>query len=106
MIDIFKITGLDEFEKNLDKLQKNAARLDGTNSVPLKDLFTSSFMTKHTKFSSITEFFDATPFDSSDLDAIDDTELDIFVSQNTTFATWKDMLADASQIWVSEQLHL
>lgn len=99
-----KITGFDKVQKELSKLQKNSKKLSGSNEVPFKDLFTQAFMSKHTKFNSISDFFDSTPFDSSDSDAIDDTDLDVFVSQNTSFDSWEEMKISASEIWVKNQL--
>ncbi len=99
-----KINGFDKVQKELDKLQKNAERLNGTNEIPFDELFTASFMTKYTKFGTINNFFDATPFDSSNLDEIDESELDVFVQQNTTFPNWQEMLGEASEIWTKNQL--
>ena len=40
----FEIEGLDEFKGKLDELNNKAKGLDGEHSVPLDELFDSSFM--------------------------------------------------------------
>lgn len=64
-------------------------------------------MTTYTQFSTIDLFFDASPFTletQDDLDAIPEDELDVFVSQNTSFNSWQDMLDKAGKEWTIKQL--
>lgn len=101
---LIKINGLDELENEFNRLLKNAEKFDSTVNVPFDQVFNPEFMTKHTKFNTISDFFDATPFDSSNFDEIDDSDLDVFVKQNTTFPNWQEMLGEASEIWTENQL--
>ena len=45
--------GFDELRKSLNKLMQNAEGISGKNCVSLDELFTGSFMKKHTEFSSL-----------------------------------------------------
>lgn len=102
-----EIKGLSKLEKRLKQLQKDSDGISGDNEIPLKDLFTPTFMTKYTKHSSINSFFEASPFtleSQEDLETIPEDELDSFVSKNTSFKSWQDMLGEAGAEWTSTQL--
>ena len=102
-----KISGLDDLQKKLKEMAKRAKELDGTHQVPLKDLLTGEFMRKHSRFSSFRRFLDASPFKvetSEDFDAIPDAEMDAYVSSETDFDSWEDMLSDATQEYVSRKM--
>lgn len=103
-----KIKGLKELNKRLNDLQSNASRISGHNSVPLNELFTQKFMEKYTKgFKDINAFFDASPFvleNQEDFKAIPEDELDIYVSGNTLFDSWEEMLSKAGSEWTAKQL--
>lgn len=78
----------DQFKKVGDKIKKTVE-----GSVQLSDLFTESFMQENTKFSSIEEFFEKSPFEvesAEDFASIDSSELNGYVSQNTKFDSWGD----------------
>lgn len=99
--------GFDKLQKDLKKMQRNAEKLNGSHQVPLNELFTSSFMRKYTKFSSIDDFFKSSGFKTDtqkDLEAIPDSELDKYVAANTKFKTWKDMLGEAGSEYALKKL--
>lgn len=103
----FELKGLKELEKNLKQLEKNANEIHGHNEVPLNKLFNSTFMKRYTKFSNITSFFDASPFTidtQEDLATLPEDELDKYVSENTSFKSWQEMLTTASSEWVAKKL--
>ncbi|QHJ72494.1 hypothetical protein DP120_09475 [Planococcus halotolerans] len=104
------MTGLEELNKKLSDLQSNANSISGQNSVPLNELFTRKFMESNTKgFTDISSFFDASPFvleKQEDLNSIPADELDIYVSKNTLFNSWKEMLSKAGSEWTVKQLGL
>ncbi|MGC4668256.1 hypothetical protein [Enterococcus hirae] len=86
----FELNGLDDLQKNLNQLSKNAKELDGEHSVPFDELFNEKFMIENTNF--------------SDIESIDDNELDNFVSSNTDFESWEDMKSAAGSEWVTKRL--
>ena len=53
------IDGLEDIQKNLDKLQKKAESLDGTNEIPIGELCTQDFIKRYTEFQSIEEMMSA-----------------------------------------------
>lgn len=82
----------------LDQLRKNLDEISGTHSYSLKEMFPDDFLHKHTKFSSISDFFEATGFkldSQDDLKNLDETALDKFVSENSDFDSWESMKRQA-----------
>lgn len=101
------LTGLDEFEKELRRLEQNAEELSQTTEVPFNELFTAAFMNKHTPYSSIDELLDAGGFDaktSEEFEKIPEEALDQFVSEVTSFSTWEEMLNEAASEYITRKL--
>lgn len=102
-----KLDGFDELSKQLKQMQKSAEELEEGQSISFVDLFHEGFMNKYTKFLSIDEFFDNSPFEfesNEDFDKIDENELDKYVVENTDFSSWEDMLGTAGQEHIAKQL--
>lgn len=105
----FKIEGFDKLQKQLKKMEKGARELEKNNQIPFDDLFTISFMSKYTNFSSFDELLEAGNFivnSQEDFEAIPDAEFDMHISTNTSFKKWEDMLAKATEIYVAKKLGL
>ena len=83
-----------ELEKKLENLSGN---------VPLDELLNSSFMRKYTQFQNAQEFVDSRSFDFSNIESIDSNDLDKFVSANTKFSSWQEMLNHAGAEWIQNQ---
>ena len=95
---------LDKLIKNLKSVEKEYG--NGKN-VPVQDLLTGAFMSKHTNYSSLDDFVEASGFDWSTeeaIEAIPDDELDAFVEANTKFSSWQEMLSTASAEHLGRQL--
>jgi hypothetical protein len=102
-----KNKGFDDFSKKLKKMEKSIEKYEGGKEVGFSELFTSSFMMKYTKFNNIYEFFDKSPFKvvtQKDLETINEEELDIYVSKNTQFTTWKSMSGKATNEHLAKQI--
>jgi hypothetical protein len=100
-----KITGLNELQKQLKQMEKAAKELDGTHEVPFSELFTDSFLRKHTKFSSYEEFENQEIFTKyQTIEEIPDDEMDQFVAANTNFSNWDDMLGEAGTEYAARKL--
>lgn len=85
---MFKIEGLDELQRKLYDLAKKAEALDGKHSVPVSELLTDSFVTRHTSFSSADAMFEASGFKietQEDFAAIPDDEWDAFIRSISSF---------------------
>lgn len=103
----FEIKGLDNLKKKFTQMQKAAEELERTKSISFDQLFTSAFMQKYTNFLSFKEFLKAGNFDvnsQEDFEAIPDEELDAHVKNSTKFSTWKEMLNEATKIFISKKL--
>lgn len=98
-----KLSGLDKFQKELNQKVQNF------NSKPktFADIFDSSFMNTYTKFSNIDDFFDNGGFvinSKEDLENINESDLDKYVSNNSTFSSWNEMQKTASVEYAKKQL--
>ncbi len=105
----FKMTGFDELTKNLKNMQNKLKQLEGTNRVSFGEIFSPSFMSRNTKFTSIDSMFVAGGFkvdSEADFEKIPEAELDAFVKSTSRFSTWKEMQEKASQEWVTKKLGL
>lgn len=100
-----KIDGLKEFQKQLKDMEKAAKELEGEQEVPFSELFTDSFLRKYTDFSSFEEFESQEIFDKyPSFEEIPDKEMDEFVSSNTKFSDWEDMLGTAGTEYAARKL--
>ncbi|MBR1844233.1 MAG: hypothetical protein IJ790_00715 [Lachnospiraceae bacterium] len=103
----FKITGLKELQKKLEKMQKNAEKLSKTKSIPLDKLLSKSFISKNTSFKSFEHMMESGNFDISSTEAfkkIPDNELDKFISANTKFKSWQNMIDCATKEYAEKCL--
>ncbi|GAE36697.1 hypothetical protein [Halalkalibacter akibai] len=104
---MIKINGLNEFQRKIKQLEDNAKALQGENSISFNELFSGTFMKKHTNFLSIDDMFKNSSFkiDSiEDFEAIDKASLDEFVNSTTNFITWSDMQEKAVTEWTAKKL--
>jgi hypothetical protein len=104
-----KVDGMNELSKKIAKLAKNVKELDGPHSIPLTELLTANFISKHTRFSDANEMFSACGFKyetQEDFEAIPEAEFDKFIQTESTFATWHEMLGAAYQEQVKKKLGL
>lgn len=102
-----RIKGLDEFQRKLTQLAKNAEKLDGKHSVPVTELLTPAFVSKHTRFSSADELFEKSGFKiegPEDFAAIPDAEWDNYIRSISSFSGWKAMLSEATGAWTKKRL--
>ncbi|MFC8150415.1 hypothetical protein ACFUP3_11980 [Bacillus paralicheniformis] len=99
--------GFKEFDRKLKKMQQQASELEKGQELQLNELFTDSFMKKNTKFSSLDEMLDKSPFTietQQDFESIPDDLWDDFVRENSKFFNWEEMQQEAANIYVAKQL--
>ena len=107
---MFKITGFDEVQKSIDEMVEQIEQLGGTTNIPMGDLLTNDFVkaaSNNQEIESFDELLVKGGYDiqsQEDFEAIPDDEFDEFISKNTSFATWSDMLSAATEQYVSNQL--
>ncbi|MDQ9095522.1 hypothetical protein [Bacillus licheniformis] len=99
--------GFKEFDRKHKKMQQKASELEKGQELQLNELFTDSFMKKNTKFSSLDEMLDKSPFTietQQDFESIPDDLWDDFVRENSKFFNWEEMQQEAANIYVAKQL--
>lgn len=99
--------GFDDMIKQLKKMSDGAKELSETKSIPLSELFTQSFMEKCSSFSSFGDFLDYGHFNADTQEAFESIPEDIFnkfVSENTSYDNWNNMLEDATDQYISNKL--
>lgn len=102
-----RIRGLDQFQRNLRKLQEKAEKIGGTRIVPIDELLTPTFVSRFTDFNNFQELVDASGFQvnsQEDFDSIPDEEWDAYIAKNSLFSSWEDMLNTAFAEQVKQQL--
>ncbi|MBA2874323.1 hypothetical protein [Thermaerobacillus caldiproteolyticus] len=102
-----KMDGFDDLQKFFKNLEKKAKDASGKVSFP--ELFNPDFMTAFTKFKSIDEFFEKSPFDiksKEDFRNLNESELDNYVKENTRFSSWKEMMNEAGKRYMAKKLGL
>ena len=100
----FKMKWNNDFDKRLNQLSEYADRISDGNQVPFEDLFNQQFMRKHSEFDSIDEFVIKSGFDFTNMDSIDESELDKFIEGHTSFSSWEAMKGKAAKLWITKQL--
>lgn len=103
----FKITGLDELQKQLKQMERGAKELEGTKEVPFSDLFTKSFMRKYTPFSTFDELLEAGGFHADtteEFEAIPDAPFDAHIAATTRFKSWEEMIRAAQEQYITRKL--
>lgn len=104
-----KNDGFDDLSKTIKELSKKAKDLEKADPVPLEEVLSPKFISKHSRFSDAQDFFDASGFDfdnSEEFDAIPEEDLDEFVRSETPFDSWSEMLSKAVEEWAASKLGL
>lgn len=106
---MIKITGLEELQNKLAGIAKKAEELDGQHNIPVSELLTESFLSRHTSFSTAEEMLKSSGFKTetdADLAAIPVHDLDNYIRLISSFDSWQSMLGAAGQEWAKRKLGL
>lgn len=101
-----EIKGMRDLERQLKKIEK-AVQKEVDGEVAFSEIFNEAFMREHTKFESIDEFFDKSPFEinnNEDLEAVDESKLDVYVQENSSFDSWETFHSTAGKAYVEKKL--
>jgi hypothetical protein len=94
----------------LKELARKLGELDGQQqNIPLPELLTPAFLASCSRFGAAEEMFNASGFhieSADDFKAIPDAEWDEFISKNTSYSSWREMLKEAVGQRVKAQLGL
>src|SRR5260370_35290429 len=102
-------SGFDDFKKHIEKLQGNIEKLEGQHNIPFDELFSTSFMSRYTNFSSIDELLQKSNFDinsQENFEKIPEDKMNSFIAMHTSFLTWNQMSTKASEEWLARQLDI
>jgi len=102
-----EVKGLDQLTRKLEDLQRRAENLSG--DVPMQEILTADFLRKHSRFNSLEEIFEASGFkveNQDDFKNIPDQPWDDFISKETSFPNWKEMLSTAGKEYAKRKLGL
>jgi hypothetical protein len=100
-----KITGLDQLQRKLKKIERNAKAMDGEQSVPFDEVLTTGFLRKNTKFTSVDEIMDLVGVKSQeDFEKLEESKLDVVVREHSSFKSWQEMIGKAAQEWGHKKL--
>lgn len=94
--------------KKLDDLLRKAKQLEKPTNVPLLELLTPTFVQACSCFQDCQTLFDASGFEINsveDFEAIG-SEWDAFISQNTSYPNWTELLEVAGAQWMKRKLGL
>jgi|GEM_PF-284419 hypothetical protein len=100
----FRIKGLDQIQRQLERLQKNAEKLHGTHHIPMNELFPPSFMRRYSSYATFQEMYDASPFNNMDFEKIPDADWGEYVCRSTKFTSWEKMRGAATEEWAKARL--
>jgi len=101
-----KMTGLDQFRRQLEDLENKVQSLSGQQSVPFNELLTPDFLSTCSTFSSADEMFERSGFQvesREDFAAIPDEAWDNFICTNTSYFNWREMLQAAGAAWMKRK---
>jgi len=99
--------GFDKLEKRLKQMQKAAKELQNTKQVSFDELFTETFMKKHTDFTSFEELLESGGFEvnsQEDFESIPDDVFDKHIAEHTRFSSWQEMLDSAATEYAARKL--
>lgn len=100
-----EVSGFDDMSKKLDNMVKNAEKISGEHSYEISEILSDSFMQKNSRFSDANSFLSEIGIhNNDDLEAYPDDKMDAYVSNETHFSTWQDMLSEAGGEFVANRL--
>jgi hypothetical protein len=105
--DKLNITGLDELQRKIEQMRRNAEQLDGTHEVTLTEIFPPAFMRKHSSVTDFDAFCREANLDVSSAEAfrsIPTATLDAAVKHLTQFSSWEEMKQAGAGDWASRRL--
>lgn len=104
-----KKTTLSELSKKVGDFSKSLGPDGQGRKVPIGDILTPAFVSKHTGFSDVDEMLRASGFEirtTEDFAAVPDGRWDEFIRSISSFPDWSSMLGAAGKEWIVNKLDL
>ena len=101
-----KLSDFDEMKKKLESIHRKIDELS-SKEIQFSELFSCSFMTMHSNFSSFNEFLKAGGFivnSKEDFAAISGEKFDNHISKTTDFDNWDVMRVRAVEQYVKQNI--
>ena len=102
MSSTFKLKGLDKFQRGLEKKAKSVS-----GNYSFDELFPDSYIRSISRFSSLSEMFENNPEKITDAESFKQANqeiLDQFISEETKFSNWQEMLNDAGTKLIANKM--
>ncbi|MCS8620187.1 RNA polymerase III [Lactiplantibacillus plantarum] len=91
---------LDKLMSDLDRMSKNAEKLDGDHEFSFEDLFTNDFLNKYTSFKTTDDLLSAIPVDNAkSFDDFDKPVVDEIINKNSQFSSFTEMRDEAVEFY-------
>lgn len=106
MIGNANFTGLKEFSNALENISKEITDQSNKKSILFDEVLTKSFMSKNTPYTDFDDFLESGGFSvnsQEEFDSINENELDAFVSANTKFSGFQEMIDTAGHEYFSKR---
>lgn len=98
---------MDELERQFDQMINGAKELKQKKTLSFEEIFTDSFVSNHTVFSTMNDFWiSAGIHNTAEYDAYPDEKLNDFVNNHSMFSTFEEMFDEATNDYVSRRLGL
>lgn len=91
----------------LKKLSNNIEELGKKKSISLSDFMPTDFISKYSQYENVDKLFEKSGFnlkEESCFSTIPENEMDAFISENTSFVTWKEMQKKAAEAYTHKQV--
>lgn len=102
-----EIDGLDEIIEQFEELGEKADDLSGEHEIEFEELFNEEFMESYTSFKNIDQLIEESQWEvesNEDFEDLPDDQFDKYISANTEFESWEDMLQIALNEWIAKKL--
>lgn len=97
--------GFKQLQKQLDQMKKGADELASTKEIAITELLTDNFLRKHSDFQSFEDFENQQIFETyQTIEEIPDDEMDAFISSNSSFNSWQEMIDSATSEYAAKKL--
>lgn len=94
-------------KNNVDKLIKNLEEVESTKQLSFTELFTPTFLSECSSFTSLEDLFEKSGFkveSPEDFKKIPNEEWERFIVENTSYESWLDMQKDAATKLLNQRI--
>lgn len=97
---------IEDHQSSFRHLRADTDKLSTDPREAFPDVFSMGFMKKYTTYNSIENFLDSSPADVNQPHSFETDEFKQFVSRNSVFDNWDEMVSKASEEWIVSEIDL